>query len=117
MHCFMKPLFFTLHTDRPVMILPDTLAHLDGHIVITETYSIFKDTGRYDANIPRTKESSQHLEENKDPDYLGYIRFEIPDKLFSYSPGHYHRLHEDEVEELITLISEVRANPKVWSAE
>ncbi|MEO3402880.1 hypothetical protein AAFN85_03195 [Mucilaginibacter sp. CAU 1740] len=113
----MKPLFFTLHTERSVMILPDTLAHLDGHIIITETYSVFKDTGRDDPNTQRTKESSQHLEANRDPDYLGYIRFEVPDKLFSYSPGQVHRLHADEVEELITLISEVRANPQVWSTE
>lgn len=111
----MKPFFFILHTDRSVMILPDTLAHLDGHTIITETYSVFNDTGRYDPNIPRSKESSQHLEDNRDPDYLGYIRFEVPDKLFSYQPGHLHRLHTDEVEELISLISEVRADPKIWT--
>lgn len=111
----MKPLYFTLHSNLKLMILPDTMAHLDGHAVITHTYSIFKNTGRMDPVIVRAKEGKEHLQHNTDPDYLGEIRFEVPDKLFNYEPGIRTRLTSEEVTELIELLTHIRSNSQLWS--
>ncbi|HEY9194940.1 MAG TPA: hypothetical protein VIM77_01700 [Mucilaginibacter sp.] len=111
----MKPLFFTLTTKRHIMIIPDTHAHVDGHPVISYTYSLFVD--RYAGN-PRQaapKESSLHLDKIKDPDYLGFIAFEKPGNVFSYTPGDYDALSVPEVEEVIEHIGFIRSNPQLWS--
>lgn len=110
----MKPLFFTLHTKLDLMILPDTLAHLNGHTVITETYSIFKNTGSRWEPIAHTRESELHLEHTKYPDYLGYLRFDVPGKLFTYTAADHTGLNSYEINELIELLSEIRGNPKLW---
>jgi hypothetical protein len=69
------------------MIIPYTLAHMDGHPVVTYTYSIFRDTQTGNPLLGRTKESSLHLEAIDDPNYFGYLTFELPDKLFNYTPA------------------------------
>lgn len=41
----MKALYFTVAQDLQLMVIPDTQAHLNGHTIITRTYSIFRDNG------------------------------------------------------------------------
>ena len=96
------------------MIIPDTQAHLDGHTIITHTYSVFKDMGTGNPLFARSKENTLHLEEIKDPNYFGYITFEMPDKLFSYTADGSLELNTDEVEQVIEFLSDVRSNPELW---
>lgn len=113
---FMTPLLFQLYTDHRLMIIPDTLAHLNGHTIITHTYSIFRADENKDFLAAKTKESSLHLDRIKGPDYYGYLTFEIPDKLITYtSDGDLH-LNSEEVERLIEFLSDVRSNPMLWSS-
>ncbi|TSD66437.1 hypothetical protein FFF34_003265 [Inquilinus sp. KBS0705] len=98
-----------------LMIIPDTLAHVDGHPIVTRTYSIFRDTETGNPLLARSKESSLHLEVIKDPNYFGYITFELPDRLFSYTPNEKNQLSGDEVEQVIEFLSHLRENPTLWT--
>jgi hypothetical protein len=95
------------------MIIPDTLAHLDGYPVITHIYSIFKDTATGNPILARGKESSLHLEKIDGPNYLGHITFELPEKIFNYEPGK-GRLQSGEVEQVIEFLMYHRDHPAEW---
>ena len=95
------------------MVIPDTTAHVNGHPVLTYTYSIFLDNGLNAPLQARTKESILHLRKINDPNYLGYITFEKPGRLFSYTADG-DGLSSDEVQEIIENLSEVRDNPSMW---
>jgi len=111
----MKTLYFTLHDGYKFMVIPDTLAHLDGHAIITHTYSIFKDTDTGNPLLARSKENTLHLEQIKDPNYCGYITFELPGSLFTYTADGQQELDSSEVTELIEHLSNVRDNPSLWN--
>jgi len=111
----MVPLYFKLPGGLLLMIIPDTAAHLNGHAVITHTYSIFKDTGSGTPFVARSKESTLHLESINDPNYYGYITFEMPEKLFTYTADGLADLKAEEVEQVIELLSHVRTNPALWN--
>ena len=108
----MKPIYFTLGDDLQLMIIPDTQAHVDGHPVITYTYSIFRN--KEDPFYAEMKESRLHLSKNNDPDYFGFITFEQPDKIFSYTADGFNTLTREEIEVLIEKISEYRNAPQKW---
>ncbi|MDB5109516.1 MAG: hypothetical protein JWR67_630, partial [Mucilaginibacter sp.] len=42
----MTPIFLTVGNNLPVMIIPNTKVHFDGHAVLTHTYSIFFDNSK-----------------------------------------------------------------------
>ena len=110
----MKPLYTQLHKQLHLMIIPDTQAHLNGHTIITHTYSIFKDMGTGNPLLARSKESTLHLEKIDDPDYYGFITFEMPDKLFTYTAEGALELESDEVVQVIEYLSDIRTNPELW---
>lgn len=110
----MAPLFFTLSNGNRVMVIPDTQAHVDGHPVITYTYSIFKDNGLEEQLQGKTKDSTLHLERIKDPYYCGYITFEKPGRIFSYTANGQTEISSDEVQELIENLTHLRDNPDLW---
>ncbi len=111
----MIPLYFKLGDGLSFMIIPDTAAHLDGHVIITHTYSVFKDTGLGNPLAARSKESTLHLEAITDPNYYGYITFEMPNRLFTYTADGQLELSSDEVEQIIEMLSHVRTNPALWN--
>ncbi|MFD1256236.1 hypothetical protein ACFQ3S_05465 [Mucilaginibacter terrae] len=110
----MSALFFSIGTSLPVMVIPDTRASANGHDVITYTYSIFKDTSNGNPALEQTKYSELHLQKHNDPNYMGFITFEDPDKLFTYTPDGNVSLSSDQVEEIIEHISHYRDNPALW---
>lgn len=112
----MKTLYFTLENDLKVMVIPDTQAHLDGHTIITHTYSIFRDIDAGNPLMARSKESTLHLEEITDPNYYGFITFENPGSLFTYTAEGSLELTSEEVTELIEHLSNVRDNPPLWNS-
>ena len=111
----MKTLHFTLDSNLKVMVIPHTQAHLNGHTIITHTYSVFKDKGSGNPLLSLSKESTLHLEEIKDPDYCGYVTFEAPGRIFSYTADGQQDLNSNEVTELIEHLSDVRDNPALWN--
>lgn len=108
----MKPIYLTVRHDLPLMIIPDSQAHADGHPVLTYTYSIFRD--KADPFEAIAKENKLHLSKNDDPDYFGFITFEQPGKLFSYTANGPNFLTRDEIQLLIEEINDYRDTPKRW---
>lgn len=109
----MKPFFSTLKSGLKIMILPDTIAHINGHPIITATYSIYRQSTELSENVSR-KETTELLEPNPDPDYLGMVRFDVPERVFSYESGREFFLDSDEVREVIQLLSEIRKDRSFW---
>jgi hypothetical protein len=110
----MKPLFFTLKSHRHLMAIPDTEAHLNGHPVISYTYSLFIDRAKGDVKQSFSKEDILHMDKITDPDYLGFVAFEQPANVFSYTAGE-HTLSVTEVEEVIEYLTFIRGNPDLWN--
>ena len=96
------------------MVIPDTQAQADGHAVITYTYSVFKDTSHDNPAHEAIKSSELHLQKHTDPNYMGFITFEYPGWLFTYTADGKLQLTADEVEEIIEQISHYRDNPGMW---
>lgn len=55
-----------------------------------------------------------HLEMNNDPNYFGYITFEMPDKLFVYIAEGSRGLIKEQVKMIIEFFSDYRTNPALW---
>jgi hypothetical protein len=110
----MRPIFTTVGQGHHLLILPDSQASADGHVALTYTYSIYTDRFGGTGEYIEKKERALHLEEKDDPDYLGYITFEQPGKLFSYTADGPEEIPGDEIQELIGIINYYRDTPKLW---
>jgi len=111
----MKPIFIKTRADLSLIIIPDSQAHVDGHPVLTYTYSIYRRKPAYDDAPMEDTDSLLGPQSKDDPRYMGYITFEQPGKLFSYTADGKDDLHVDEVEEVIEQISHYRDTPQLWS--
>lgn len=106
----MTPIFLTVGNNLPVMIIPNTKVHFDGHAVLTHTYSIFFDNSKIDPTHVYNKAAPSN-----DLNYYGYIKFEDPERLFSYTPEGRKQLTRDELEEIIERLKHYRNNPALWN--
>ena len=102
----MAPLFFTLGNRLPLMIIPDTQAHLNGQTLVIHTYSIFLDVNKGDPRQSEGKEYFLHLDRIKDPNYYGVITFEESGMLSMYKGNGNKELSSDELEELIERLND-----------
>jgi hypothetical protein len=111
----MKPFYFKINESQPIMVIPDTDAHLDGHPVLTYSYTLYK--SRPGHSVPNPVKTDQLLEpdKRKNPDYLGTISFDLPYKAFSYISDGMNELSGDEVQEIIEKITRYRKNPNLWA--
>jgi hypothetical protein len=109
----MNPIFFTIDDNLPIMVIPNVKIHLDGHAVLTHTYSIFYNRDKDD---PARVINQGNIIQDKldDPDYYGCITFEDPDRLFSFTPEGQKTLTRTELEEIIENIKHYRDNPNLW---
>jgi hypothetical protein len=112
----MTPIFFTIGDEKPVKVIPNIQAHADGHPVLTYTYNIYSDSGM-DEFEDEQQESELLLEKKLDPSYMGYITFEDPGKMFTYTADGYEELTSNEVEEIIENISHYRDHPGLWNLD
>jgi hypothetical protein len=110
----MKPIFTTVGNEHHLVIIPDSEASANGHAVLTYTYSLYTDKFGGSGEYIEKKERKLHLEVKNDPDYLGYITFEQPGKLFSYTADGPNEISADEVQELIEIINHYRDTPRLW---
>ncbi|WPU92669.1 hypothetical protein SNE25_25430 [Mucilaginibacter sabulilitoris] len=110
----MKPIFYTLNSNLPIMIIPDSQAHFDGHGILTYTYSIYIDKQNNDPIQEISKETQLHLTKINDPDYLGYITFEQPGRVYNYTGNGKSRLSIFEIQETVEFLNALRNTPLQW---
>ncbi|MGI4729023.1 MAG: hypothetical protein ACRYFL_01855 [Janthinobacterium lividum] len=110
----MKPIFITVGATHPLMIIPDSQAHANGHPVLTYTYSIYGYRQPIDQEQIDSKTSELLLKKKHDPDYVGTITFELPGRIFNYESAEGQELSADEVEEAIEQITLYRETPGMW---
>ncbi|RYY36809.1 MAG: hypothetical protein EOP46_05110 [Sphingobacteriaceae bacterium] len=110
----MVPIYFTINENLPLMIIPDTQAHVDGHPVLTYRYNVYFDKGLDDSNDQKEKEDSLLLQSKTDPSYMGHITFEEPGHLFTYTADGSRELTSGQVEEIIENINHYRDHPPLW---
>ncbi len=101
----MKPIFLSLGNRLRLMIITDSEAHLNGHNVLTKTYSIFLDMASGDPRQSKSKEGSLHLNRIKDPEYYGYLTQTKPGTSLIYTADGRKQLSDDELEQLIEQIN------------
>lgn len=109
----LRPIYLTIG-EQPLLIIPDTQAHLNGHVVLTHTYHIYRQSGILINNEFFAQEERLAVADPNNPDYMGYLAFDIPGKLFTYYPEGQATLHDDDLKELISNLSEYRDNPGLW---
>ena len=97
-----------------MMVIPNTEAHLDGHSVLTSTYNVYRDSGFEDAATIKLKEAELMLEKKTSPNYMGFITFEAPGKLYTYTADGNEVLSSGAVQEIIENLSHYRENPGMW---
>lgn len=107
----MKPIYFELDDHLPLLIVPESEAHVDGHPVLTYSYAIFK---RQEGQFFIDTDSLLAPDKKSDPNYLGRLIFDFPGKLFTYEAAENRGLSDDEVTELIEQLSHYRENPAMW---
>ncbi|MES2378885.1 MAG: hypothetical protein V4553_19995 [Bacteroidota bacterium] len=95
----------------PLMVVPETRVYMDGHPILTHSYSLYKDGA--DDN-PEEVLSPDDQKKQSNPNYLGYITFEIPGKVFNYIADGQYSLSREEVEQAVEQISHYRDNPEMW---
>jgi hypothetical protein len=107
------PIFFTVDHNLPIMVIPNVKIHMDGHAILTHTYNIFFDSTK---NDPARVINNDIIIKDKldNPDYCGFITFEDPERLFTYTPEGRRELTRDELEEIIEQIKHFRDNPILW---
>ena len=109
----MKPFSLTIDNNLDILVIPDSYGHMNGHPVLTYSYSIYKNVNKYDPVAMHEKEDNLHLEDRNDPNFMGVIIFESPDRLFTYEAGQMP-LSSEEVEEIIEKITQYRNTPSMW---
>jgi hypothetical protein len=109
----MRPFNLTVARSLNLTVIPDSDAHVNGHPVLTYSYTIYKNERGCSGGEISNKESHLHLENQNDPNYMGVIIFEAPDRLFTYQAGQ-QALSSNEVEEIIEQITHYRDTPAMW---
>jgi hypothetical protein len=106
----MAVFYCTIGKTRSLAVVPETRVEMDGHPILTQSYSLYKNTIGNDRELTLWGDDQKQL----NPNYLGYITFEIPGRVFSYVPDGYDSLSRNEIEEVIKQISNYRDNPGAW---
>lgn len=109
----MKPMYFEVDDHLPLIVVPESDAHMDGHPVLTYSYAIFK-KNENPFDMPAAADKLLAADKVSNPDYLGKLIFEYPGKLFTYEAGKVSQLGEGEISELIEKITAYRENPSQW---
>jgi hypothetical protein len=107
----MSVFYFNIGSSLQLMVVPETRVYMDGHPILTHSYSLYKDVS---TNNPEDVFSQDDQKKQANPNYLGYITFEIPGRVFNYVPDGLQALSREEVEQAVEQISHYRDNPDIW---
>jgi hypothetical protein len=111
----MKPIYFEVDPNLPLMIVPESDGHMDGHPVLTYSYAIYRDTQAGQTDRFTNTDALLTPDKKKDPNYLGTLIFEQPGRMFSYEADGAQELPAGAIEEVIEQITHYRENPALWA--
>lgn len=113
----MTPFFCKISSEMTIMVIPDTQAHVDGHPVLTYSYTLYRtEPGHSEVELSSTDQLLAP-EKVKHKDYFGTVYFEQPYKAFSYIADGRNELDAEDVEQVIDLITEYRMRQELWPEE
>ncbi|WP_299512074.1 hypothetical protein [Mucilaginibacter sp.] len=109
----MAAFYFKIGNKLSIIAIPEMRVYMDGHPILTYSYSLYKNTA---AEYPPSDilKEEQHLKKQLDPNYLGFITFEIPGKLYNYVADGRQSLSKEEIEQAVEQIVHYRDNPALW---
>ena len=110
----MKPIYVKLDSGRALVIVPEVQVLLDGHPVLSLNYNIFANEA--DGEKQGFLNIAERIPLKTDTNYLGFITFEQPGKMYSYTSENDEPLSRSEVEETIDMITHIRDNPDLWKS-
>jgi hypothetical protein len=110
----MQPIYLQIDNNLPLMVVPESDAHMDGHPVLTYSYAIYRNEN--DIDNTHFVDTAEFLAPDKKTkqNYLGTIVFHQPGKLFSYQADGNEVLSRDEVEQIIEQLTHYRERPDLW---
>ena len=108
------PAIFYLNINKSLhlKVVPETRVYMDGHPILTYSYSLYRDVDEEDVKA-LFNQDDQKKQSNKN--YLGYITFEIPGKVFHYISDGQRDLDPEEVEQIVEKITHYRERPDFWN--
>ncbi|MCC8426720.1 hypothetical protein [Mucilaginibacter sp. UR6-11] len=107
----MAAFYFNISSELPLMVVPETRVSMDGHPILTHSYSLYRNTNGDNADAVLSPDDQQR---QSNPNYLGSITFEIPGRVFNYIADGQASLSRDELEQAIEQISHYRDHPDLW---
>lgn len=110
----MKPIFIKID-HLPLKIVPDVKMMMDGHPVLTYKYYLFKDVEAHE-DVSEVIRLMNHQMTVDNANYYGYITFDKPGQMFTYTSNHQHELQTEEVEQVIEQITYYRNHPDLWDS-
>jgi hypothetical protein len=110
----MQPIYLEIADKQPVMVIPESDGHMDGHPVLTYSYMLYKDDIASKALRNVNTDELLSPERIKNPNYAGRLIFEQPGRLFSYEADGPNHLSPGEVEQIIEELTHYRENPTLW---
>ncbi|HKG07078.1 MAG TPA: hypothetical protein VKB19_11495 [Pedobacter sp.] len=110
----MKPFYFTISDSIQVMVIPDADAHMDGHPVLTYSYTIYSVSPGAPKSETVNTDALLTPDKRKNPDYLGTIFFDQPYKAFTYTCDGINELNGDQVQDIIERITLYRTHQSLW---
>jgi hypothetical protein len=111
----MKPIYIEVDSNLPLMIVPESAAHMDGHPVLTYSYAIYKDVQTEKDHRFTDTDALLTPKKKNDPNYLGTLTFEQPGRIFSYEADGGEELPRGAIEQVIEQITHYRENPALWT--
>ncbi|MFD2866368.1 hypothetical protein ACFSYC_16855 [Mucilaginibacter antarcticus] len=85
---------------------------MDGHPILTHSYSLYRQTESDDVKIIVSEDDEK---KQANPNYLGYITFEIPGRVFHYIADGQEDLPAEEIELIVEQITYYRDRPDLWN--
>jgi hypothetical protein len=105
----MVPIYVSVG-EQSIKIVPDIQAHVDGHPVLTYTYHLFKD----ERDSDEEPDQSAIDINTSNPGYWGFITFELPGRMFTYTSNGEYELDNEQIQKLIEQINHYREHPELW---
>ncbi|GAB2704773.1 hypothetical protein GCM10027037_32890 [Mucilaginibacter koreensis] len=108
----MTPIYIKVDS-LPLKIVPDVKMMMDSHPILTYKYYLFRDVEAI-AEITEAERLMNQQLTAENGNYFGYIIFDKPGQIFTYTSNEKHELLTEEVEQIIEQLTYYRDHPELW---